>query len=162
MLTQSGELLSSGIWAIHVQTDLGNRAAQRLYARHGFIPARQGQMLRMIKFISFPLLSNFLSAHPLVRFDSRAIGSGGKLWILEWSSLVNADCLTLILSGGSCQADSGGFAPSVAGVELCTADTAFKVNIDGTDEAVINNEVSLTLQICNNSSAHMEGVYDYF
>ena len=104
-----------GYLAIHIQTHLDNMTAQKLYLRHGFIPAQQGKMLRMIRFINLPLLSSFLSAHPLVRFDSRAIEGDDRRWLLEWSSLTNTDKLAIHVAGGSCQAENNGFAPGVVG-----------------------------------------------
>lgn len=146
-----------GYLAIHVQTDLDNKVAQRLYAKHGFLPAQQGQRLRMVRFLNLPMLSGFLSTHPLVRFDSRVSDSDSNLWALEWVDLINRDKLTIFLAGGSCQSDSEGFAPGVARVEICTADCAFDANICGPDEVAIDQEIPLTLEIINNSKVELQG-----
>jgi len=55
----------SGFLAIHAQVFRNNVAAHRLYAHHGFLPATQGEMLRIWKFLNFPVLAQFSDDHPM-------------------------------------------------------------------------------------------------
>ena len=63
----------AGFLAIHAQTRKDNITAQRLYARHGFLPATRGEMLRVWRFLNLPVLSQFLHDHPMALLDSRQV-----------------------------------------------------------------------------------------
>ncbi len=49
-VTRASEM---GFLAVHLQTFLNERPAHALYAGHGFLPATQGEMLRMVRFLNY-------------------------------------------------------------------------------------------------------------
>ena len=106
----------AGFLAIHVQTDKDNITAQRLYARHGFMPVTRGQMLRVWRFLNLPVLSQFLRDHPMALLDSRQVSD--QEHILCWRDTGSEDELAVTIRGGSCQSDSNGLAPSVSSLQL--------------------------------------------
>ena len=145
---RAGEL---GYLAIHLQTELDNRAAQALYTKHGFVPAQQGQMLRMVRFLNHPALAAFLSRHPLALFDS---AKDGDLWRLGWTDAVSRESVLIRLSGGSCQGDSGGFAPGVAAIEVRDGELEFRAEIGGPDHIDVGADFEVRVSITAERSGH--------
>ena len=137
MLKRAGEL---GYAAVHIQTERSNRVAQRLYAKQGFLSAQIGQeMVKMMHFINYNLLSSFKRQYPLALFSTTALEqeahSGQQL---AWLDPLSGDSLTLCLTGGSCQADSYGLGPGLERVHLREGDS----------------EVQFTFGLCEPSVQH--------
>jgi len=136
-----------GYLAVHLQTELDNRAAHALYTKHGFLPARQGESLRMVRFLNYPALSQFLRDHPLAMIHS---GSGDDEWELTWTDPISGDRLTIGLSGGSSQRDSDGIGPGVASFRLHTAETGIEAKVSGQD-------LDLHVTVSNTGASKLSG-----
>jgi ribosomal protein S18 acetylase RimI-like enzyme len=124
----------AGFQYMALQTERDNLPAQRFYETLGFLPATEGEMLRMLAPLDVPVLNLFLLAHPRCQFSSRrdeALGQGW--WRLEWRE--GDDHLALLLCGGSCQLDSGGLLPTVRAFELRQATTHIAARVDAPDTA---------------------------
>lgn len=133
-----------GFSLLHIQCFLNEIDAHRLYARHGFLPANQGEMLRMIRFVDYPALSHFLWEHPLATFQSRpAEEPGASSWDLSWTDPIDGATLRIGLSGASCQFDSDGFGPGVKTVLL----TSGKLNVRSTIDGPVGTEKKATFEI---------------
>jgi ribosomal protein S18 acetylase RimI-like enzyme len=147
-----------GFLAIHLQTFLNNTSAHALYARHGFLPATQGEMLRMVRFLNYPALSHFLSDHPLAMFRSRP-ADDGTMWELSWTDAIGEDALVIGLSGGSCQFDSGGLGPGVKKLELRWGEISLEAGISGDSQASKGETVRVSVSVRNLGSGDMEGAF---
>lgn len=117
-----------GFLAIHVQTDLDNTMAQRLYAKHGFVPATRGKMLRVWKFLNLPVLLQFLHDHPMALLDSRQIAE--RRHILRWFDTGSEDELEITILGGSCQSDSNNLGPAVSSLRLRSGQVRLTSELD--------------------------------
>lgn len=147
-----------GFLALHIQTDLDNRDSQSLHARHGFLPATQGEMLRMVRFLNYPALSHFLWEHPLALFQSRRGEEvDGSLWELSWTDPVSADTLSIGLSGGSCQFDSNEFGPAVKTFQIRAAEFHLQSSISGPAEVSKHQAFDLVVEVANTGSKKTEG-----
>lgn len=144
-----------GYLALHLQTELDNRQAQRLYVREGFIPATQGQYLRMMRLLSYPALSRFMRDHPIALLRSEP-GTRSP-WELRWQDPASGHSLSILLSGGSAQADSDGYGPGVAGFEISDAGTAYSAEISGPDEVRKGSEFGVRVKLCNEGSSPITG-----
>jgi hypothetical protein len=129
-----------GFSLLHIQCFLNETNAHRLYARHGFLPATQGEMLRMVRFLDYPALWHFQWEHPLAIFQS---GPAESAWNLSWTDPVDGAELRIGLSGGSCQFDSDGFGPGVRTVLLKSG----KLNVRSTIECPNHAEKNATFEI---------------
>ena len=147
-----------GFLAVHIQPELDNVAAHRLYARHGFLPATQGEMLRLVRFLNFGALSQFLYDHPLAEFASGAVdGPAPSRWELSWSNPIDEERLAIELLGGSCQADSDGFGPAVSAVALKSGEVDVRAAILGPRAVARNQPFDLEVKIANPGSALVSG-----
>jgi len=151
IITRASEM---GSLALHLQTDLDNPGAHRLYSRYGFLPARRGQMLRMIRFLNYPALDQFLHEHPLALVQSRP---AGELWELSWMDHVSDDSLSIHLSGGSCQGDSNGFGPGVRRFAMRSGSTCLQADIRAPDIADKGEAFDLTVNLTNSGETHLKG-----
>lgn len=149
-------VLELGYLAIHLQTDKDNTAAHRLYTKHGFLPAQQGERLKMIRFLDYPALALFLSRHPLAVLSSRR-DEAGKLWEMKWEDDMSGDSVSILLSGGSCQGDGDGFGPGVAAFHLRCGEIHFRADISGPDVVANGCESAMTLDIRNLGPTDTEG-----
>lgn len=147
-----------GFLAIHLQTDLDNIAAHHLYARHGFLPATKGQMIRLVRFLNYPMLSQFLSDHPLAMFRSRTSGLSEKPSCeLSWTNFTGDDNLAIGLSGGSCQADSDGFGPGVSSCELRIGGNHLNVSLAGPREVNRREVFTAKIAVENRGNVPIDG-----
>lgn len=137
----------AGYLAVHLQTDLDNRQAHKLYAKHGFLPTAQGEMLRMIRFLSYPALNRFRMDHPLALLKSEP--GEDNTWKLHWTDPISHDSLSILLSGGSCQGDSDGYGPGVAGFEMSEGDSAYSVELSGPGEVNKGSEFEVRVKLNN-------------
>ena len=137
-----------GFMAVFAQTHFQNPPAHRLYARKGFIPVARGEMLRLLRFISFPLLEEFLHDRPLAIYcppDER----GGRRWPLTWADWATEDRLTITLTGGSSDKDSGDVGPGISHVEIRSQALSFTACLAGPDKANVGEAIRLRLQLAN-------------
>lgn len=148
-----------GYLAIHLQTDIENRAAQRLYQHCGFVPAQIGaRMLRMVRFLHFHLLDAFHAEFPLLQFSSAPNEPGecaGRT--LRWCDPISTASLTLGLTGGSCQADSAGCGPGLTRLEYRREDTHLRGEIRCRPGNARNHEMLLQLRLSNHGATAHSG-----
>jgi len=153
-----------GFLAIHLQTDLDNVVAHRLYARGGFLPATRGDGLRIWQFLNLPALAQFLHDHPMALFESAA-GAGSREHILRWqepwgeasAQAAGEDELSVTLTGGSCQHDSDGLGPGVGALRLRSGRIHIAAKLDATPEACIGGSFTAHLAFANEGDEEMTG-----
>jgi GNAT superfamily N-acetyltransferase len=145
----------SGFLAIHVQTDKDNITAQRLYARHGFMPVTRGQMLRVWRFLNLPVLSQFLRDHPMTLLDSRQVSDQEHL--LCWHDSGSEDELAVTIRGGSCQSDSDGLAPSVSVLRLQSGSIKLTAALDADLEVKLGAAFSTRITLANEGANELVG-----
>ena len=148
--------LELGYLAIHLQVARDNTVAHRLYTKHGFLPAQQGELLKMIRFLDYPALALFLSRHPLALPSSRR-NSTGALWEMKWEDAVSHDSIAILPAGGSCQADSDGFGPGVGAFELRCGGVQFRADVSAPNEVSKGREFVIGLRVENSGSTEIEG-----
>ncbi len=141
---------SMGFLAVHIQSNLDNVAAHRVYAGQGFLPATQGEMRKLVRFLNYAALSHFLWEHPLALFECHSVeGSGLPVWELSWVNPIGGDKLAIQILGGSCQADSDGFGPAVSSFLLKSGEAHLKANIKGPRAVSRGQTFDLGLEIAN-------------
>ena len=140
-----------GFMAVFAQTHFQNPTAHRLYARKGFLPVARGEMLRLLRFISFPLLEEFLHDFPLAVYCPPA-ERGGLRWPLSWVDWASEDRLTITLTGGSSDKDSGGVGPGIAHVEIRREALSFSASLAGPDAANVGETIQLRLRVANQAA----------
>ena len=146
----------AGFLAIHVQTFLDNVGAHRLYARHGFLPATRGEMLRLWKFLNLPALAQFLHDHPMALFESTpAVGSREHL--LRWHEASGGDEIAVTLTGGSCQFDSDGVGPAVSALRLRSCAVRLAASFAANSTARQGDTVAAHLTLTNESGSELSG-----
>jgi len=145
-----------GYLAIHLQVNKDNTTAHSLYAKHGFLPAQQGERLKMIRFLDYPTLALFLSRHPLALPSSRR-DDAGSLWEMKWEDAVSRESVSILLAGGSCQADSDGFGPGVGAFELRCGGVQFRADVSAPNEVSKGREFGMDLRVENHGSTEIEG-----
>jgi GNAT superfamily N-acetyltransferase len=147
-----------GFLAIHLQTDLDNVAAHRLYARHGFLAATQGEKLKLVRFLNYPALSHFLWEYPLALFDSRPVESFSlPVWELSWTNPIGKENLAIQIYGGSCQADSDDLGPAISSFQLESGVIHLKTNIRAPRALTKGQMFNLEINIANLGSKDLEG-----
>lgn len=72
------EAARRGFMALFLQTELDNHAAHRLYTGMDFVPTAYNKMLRMVKFLDYPLIADFRRAYPLNQYWCTAIKETDK------------------------------------------------------------------------------------
>ena len=106
-----------GFSALFLQTETDNLNAHQLYHSLGFVPTAYGRMLRMVKFLDYPLVNDFINAHPLAAYWCEPGEGPEREWTLQWKGYISDDYLRLAVTGGSCQSESDGMAPSLPHAE---------------------------------------------
>jgi GNAT superfamily N-acetyltransferase len=146
--------------ALFLQTELDNSAAHRLYTSLGFVPTAYGKMLRMVKFLDYPLIEEFRRAHPLSQYWCTAVKDTERAWDLEWHAYITEDYLRLRLQGGSTQSDSDGVGPALTGMAWRVGQGARQLNVRLQTEAARylepGDHVALDITV-QNSGNRMEG-----
>ena len=145
----------AGFLAIHVQTQRDNITAQRLYARHGFIPATRGQMLRVWRFLNLPVLSQFLNDHPMALLDSRQVSD--QEHVLCWRDTGSEDELAVSIRGGSCQSDSNGVGPAVSSLRLQSGSVRVRAMLDCDPSVKLGGAFSTHVVLVNEGSNELVG-----
>ncbi len=164
MLTRECERESAkrGFRALFLQTEMDNAAAHRLYTGLGFVPTAYGTMLRMVKLIDCPLLTDFRRLHPLTRYSCFPVPDEARACILEWHAYITDDYLRLRLEGGASRSDSEGIGPAIAGCDWCSGQGERGLNIRFAPESVRDIEpghhVETTITIANSGRSTESGV----
>jgi len=147
-----------GFLAVHIQTDLDNVAAHRVYAGQGFLPATQGQMLKLVRFLNYAALFHFLWEHPLALFECHAVeGSGPPLWELSWVNPIGGEKLAMHILGGSCQGDSDGFGPAVSSFLLKSGGAHLEARVRGPSAVSRGQTFDLQVEIANLAPTESSG-----
>jgi len=146
----------AGFLAIHAQTFKNNVAAQRLYARHGFLPATRGEMLRVWRFLNLPALDQFRHDHPMALFESTA-SSGPRGHLLRWHDPLGENELEITLTGGSCQSDSEGIGPAVSALSLRSSEVRLAARVGTVPPLRIGETVAVSLSVANRGSGELAG-----
>lgn len=163
LLTQAAltEASRHGFPFAFLQTERDNHAAQRLYIQQGFVPTVTGKMLRMVKFLDYPLLADFLYRHPLAQYRSTRISN--IVYALEWVDYVTEDTLRFHLRSGSCISDSDGVAPSLPHLSWHSDNGQRQLKLTIEAEAVRGldpgNHVELRLVVENTGKKAEEGIF---
>ncbi len=113
------EAAKRGFTAIFLQTEIDNHASHRLYTSQDFVPAAYSKMLRMVKFLDYPLLEEFKRTHPLCQYSCVQAEGDKNAWNLIWNAYVNSDSLRLQLDGAASQSENNGIGPAISEVEWC-------------------------------------------
>lgn len=145
-----------GYPAVHLQTELDNLPAHRLYAAHGFLAAQTGQMLRMLRLLNYPALTLFLDAHPLALLHNTACPTDCKRRTLRWSDPLSEDYLAVDLYGGSCQGDSDGYAPTLDRLAIRTGGAALHTTLRCPATVKMGEPFPLTIELQNASPTPQE------
>jgi ribosomal protein S18 acetylase RimI-like enzyme len=157
------EATRRGFRALFVQTDLDNTAAHRLYTSLGFVPTAYGKMLRMVKFLDYPLIDDFRLAHPLNQYWCTAAKDRERAWDLEWHAYITEDYLRLRLEGGSIQSESDGIGPALTGLAWRIGQGARQLDVRMQAEAARDLEpgdhVALEITVENQGQRMESGVF---
>jgi GNAT superfamily N-acetyltransferase len=137
-----------GFMAVFLQTHTDYTPAQRLYARKGFLLAGKAQMLRLVRFLSFPVLDSFLYAHPLATYSASAGEVDGE-WSLTWWDWATNDRLQLMLTGGTCDKDSDGYGPGLRALSLKSGGVSVSSQLSGPAKAAKGTTVELQIVVHN-------------
>ncbi len=157
------EAAARGFIAIFLQTELDNQAAHRLYSALDFVPTAHGKMLRMVKFIDYPLLTEFRRTHPLSQYSCSSVLGVERSWYLEWHGYVTNDYLRLRLEGGSCLSDSEGLSPALTGCDWSVGQGArglhFRFQREPIRDIEPGHHVSLDITVSNHGKRMEAGVF---
>ena len=157
------EAAQRGFSCLFLQTELDNQGAHRLYTGMDFVPTAYGKMLRMVKFLDYPLVADFRRLHPLSQYWCTPIKDAPRAWNLEWHAYITEDYLRLRLEGGSSRADSEGIGPALTGLEWSVGQGARVLNVRITPEAIRDVEpghhVALELSVQNQGKRMESGVW---
>lgn len=146
-----------GFLALQLQTELDNVTAHRVYAQHGFLPATQGEMLKLVRFLNYPVLSHFLWEHPLALFGSCPVErSGVPVWELSWTNPIGGENLAIQFYGGSCQADSGGFGPAISSFRVESTGASLRASAGAPRTIRKGQTLDLEIEIANTGSTDLE------
>jgi ribosomal protein S18 acetylase RimI-like enzyme len=152
-----------GFRALFLQTELDNSSAHRLYASLGFVPTAYGKMLRMVKFLDYPLIDDFRRAHPLNQYWCTPAKDRERTWDMEWHAYITEDYLRLRLEGGSTQSDSAGIGPALTGLVWRVGQGARQLEVKMQPEATHDLEpgdhVALDLLVENRGQRMERGVF---
>ena len=165
MLTKAceREAAKRGFRALFVQTEMDNSAAHRLYTGMNFVPTAYGTMLRMVKLIDCPLLTDFRRLHPLNRYSCCLAPNESRTWIMEWHAYITNDYLRLRLTGGASRSDSEGIGPALSGCDWCTGQGDRALNLRFAAEPVRDLEpgqhVEVTISATNEGRQAEGGVF---
>ena len=165
MLTRACERESArrGFRALFLQTEMDNDPGHRLYTGLDFVPTAHGTMLRMVKLIDCPLLTDFRRLHPLNRYCCVAARDEHRTWIMEWHAYITDDYLRLRLTSGASRADSDGIGPAISGCDWCTGQGERALKLRFSPEPVRDLEpgqhVEMTISVTNEGRSVERGVF---
>jgi len=145
-----------GFLAVHAQVFRNEVPPQRLYARHGFLPATQGEMLRIWRFLNLPVLARFSHDHPMAVFETLA-RSEPRTHVLRWRDPVGDHELAVTLTGGSCQFDSDGVGPAVSALRLRSFQIGLQAALDPIPPVKIGESFAVGLRLDNEGDSDLGG-----
>lgn len=163
LLMRAGEVEAAkrGFAFAFLQTERDNVSAQRLYVAEGYVPTVCGKMLRMVKFLDYPLVADFLRLHPLAQY--RCNRKSQNVSELEWFDYVTDDALKLHLRSGSCISESDGIAPALPHLEWRVENGLRGISLTLESEAVRGlepgNHVEMRLVVENTGRQTEEGIF---
>jgi ribosomal protein S18 acetylase RimI-like enzyme len=163
LLMRQGQIEAAkrGFAFAFLQTERDNVSAQRLYVSEGYVPTVCSKMLRMIKVLDYPLVSDFLRQHPLAQY--RCTRKSQSVSELEWFDYVTDDALKLHLRSGSCISESDGLAPALPHLSWRVQNGLRGLTLTLESEAVRGldpgNHVELRLVVENTGRQTEEGVF---
>jgi ribosomal protein S18 acetylase RimI-like enzyme len=150
-----------GFLAVFLQTERDNISAHNLYASLDFFPTALGKMVRMLKFLDYPLVSDFRRAYPLHQYTCTPVGE--RVQDLQWHAYVTDDHLRLRLRGGSCISDSEGIGPALTEcdwrVEQGGRGLQISVEREKLRDIEPGNHVELTLSVSNTGRQKERGIF---
>jgi len=149
---------SMGFKVMFVQEYRNDAQAHGIYLKVGFVPATRGDMLRLVKLLDVPAVSNFLTAHPNAVLTSEAAPAAGeRWWRLVWAD--GPHSVALALHGGSCQGDSDGFQPVLQGCDLVDGDLSLSARVEANEQHLAPGEVvEITMAVRNAGAAPFAGL----
>lgn len=149
--------------AVFLQTELTNHASHRLYHNLGFVPTAQGKMLRLVKFINYPLLADFLNTYPLTSYQCVNTPDASRTWRLCWNAYVTASHLHLTLEGGASQSDSEGVGPALTAFDWKEASTerhiVVEIESEKRKDIEIGDYVELKIRAKNHGTRKESGIF---
>ena len=137
-----------GFMAVFLQTSNDLTAGHRLYARKGFVLAAKGRMLRLVRFISQPILDSFLFGHPLATYQADP-GPEPRQWRMAWTDWPTGDLLQLTLTGGTSDKDSDDIGPGLGAVAMRSGSVAFSASLSGPAEVDVGGTIALAFKFVN-------------
>ncbi len=165
MLTRAVEQEAArrGFPFLFLQTALDNRAGHSLYTDMGYYPATRAEMLRMVKFLDYPLLSDFRRQRPLHQYAGQPVAGRERAWAMTWRDYLTEDALRLELEGGSSEFDSDGIGPALTACEWRVGSGARGLSLRIQPEAVRDIEpghhVALEITVANLGRRMESGVF---
>lgn len=165
MLTRAGEQEAArrGFPLLFLQTEIDNHAAHRLYTAQHWVPTAYGKMLRMLKLLDYPLLTDFCRTHPLNQYWCSPIADTPRAWNMEWHAYVTEDYLRLRLEGGASQSDSDGIGPALTACDWRVGQGERQLSMHLQREAAMDIEpghhVGLELTVSNQGKRMESGVF---
>ncbi len=150
--------------AVFLQTELDNRTAHHLYRSMDFFPTAQGKMLRMVRFVNYPLLAAFRQQYPLHQYRCVPVADVPRTWSMEWSDYVSQSSLHLQLAGGATKSESEGVAPALRAFDWRSAEAERGLAVTFEAEALRDIEpehyVELTIRAKNQGKKAESGVFE--
>lgn len=157
------EAAKRGFIALFLQTELDNHSSHRLYTSRGFVPTAHGNMLRMLKFLDFPLLAEFIRTHPLSQYSCVPTPGQERAWNLEWQAYVTEDTLRLCLEGGASQSDSNEIGPALSAfdwrVEQGKRGLRARLQSEAVRDIEPGHHIELTVTVRNYGKRVEKGVF---
>ena len=150
--------------AVFLQTELDNSAAHHLYRGMDFFPATQGKMLRMVRFVDYPLLASFRHAYPLNQYRCTPLSDAPNRCLMEWSAYVKESYLRLELTGGATKSESDGVAPALRAFDWRSAEEERGLEVAFDSEPLHDIEpehyVELTIRARNHGKRTEAGIFE--
>ena len=81
------------------------------------------------------------------------------MWLLSWKNPLGQERISLRIAGGSCQSDSHGFGPAVAGCEICSDDLTLGATISGPRIVEKGRPFEVGVELANTGTADLEIAY---
>lgn len=154
-----------GFTALYLQTETDNTAAHGLYRSLGFLQTAHGRMLRMIRFLDYPLIANFCRTHPLFNYSCTPYHNSDREWTLNWTDYLTRDSIVIRLNSGSTRGESLYLLPSVPALELCNtpSETHFKADLELNAERDLEpgHHFEVVFHMENLGNQHLEGILQF-
>jgi len=144
-----------GYLALHLLVEYGNVFAQRMYARRGFVPADHGRyLLRMVRFLNYPALSQFTWEHPLATLSSR---HGERTRELVWTDPLGKGEISIGFAGESRLGDGEGFGPGIHHCDIQSGDFGIRTTSAAPDLVMKGVPFTARTSVVNTGSTELSG-----